>query len=202
MLLAKLEADALLTKNPSAGAAPVRGDERGQGGAIPHAKPLAELSPRDNPEAFGLPPKPKSPIAGKPRGYIPGPRDFNEHHHDLLDFAALHGGLDPAAWRSQGVDPAQIRPGKDSRGSMRFPRAPLWRHGGMTPDALRESMVERGFLPPDSEHGKANSEANHAIDKVMGALNQDEKHYTYAGQETQAAIGHIERMQGKCASSR
>lgn len=165
--------------------------------ALPNAPEpaAAELNPRDNPEAFGLPPKPKSPVAGKPNTYIPGPRDFNEHHHDLLDFAALHGGLDPAAWRAAGVDKAQIRPGKDSRGSMRFPRAPLWRHGGMTPDALREAMVERGFLPPDSEHGEANSEANHAIDKVLGALNQDEKHYTYGGQETQAAIRHLERLQ-------
>lgn len=176
------------------GTARVGGETTDTRTAVPHAaEPARDLNPRDNPEAFGLPAKPKSPVAGKPNTYIPGPRDFNEHHHDLLDFAALHGGLDPKAWRSAGVDRAQIRPGKDSRGSMRFPRAPLWRNGGMTPDMLREAMVERGFLPPDSEHGEANSEANHAIDKVLGALNQDEKHYTYAGQETQSAIDYLER---------
>lgn len=183
-------------------AAPVGGGEGRESSSVPHAEQAAqELNPRDNPEAFGLPPKPGSLIKGKPRNYVPNSRDFNEHHHDLLDFAALHGGLDPDAWRSAGVDPAQIRPGKDSRGSMRFPRAPLWKRGGLTPDALREMMVERGFLHPDSEHGEAASEANDAIDKVMGSLNQGEKHYTFAGQETQAAIDHAERMQQEHAEA-
>ncbi|GAA0721233.1 diguanylate cyclase domain-containing protein [Dokdonella soli] len=171
--------------NDSAAAAVESPADTGRSGALP-----LDVDPREHPETFGLPPLPVK------RGRTFGPGHFNEHWHDLLDFAALHGGLNRAAFEKQGVSADAWNTRRAQSQNQRFFGKPLFRkEGGMTPDALREAMVERGFLPPDSADGVPSSEANDAVDRVMASLNQDKKFYTERGQETQGRIAGIEHMQ-------
>lgn len=101
---------------------------------------------------------PKSAPAPKPDPNAPKkPRTL------LEALARSKRGLDRAAWQAEGVDPRELT--KRTGFGYVFRK-----EGGMTPDEVREMLVEDGYLPPDPVTGEAVSDASQAIDLVMRAL--------------------------------
>lgn len=150
------------------------------------------IDPTEQPESFGLP---KRMMARQRKRE---PKDFDEHHDDVLDFVALNGGLDRDAWKTQGVDPANWNSVKAQKKNKRFGpfSPPVFRSGkGMTPGELRLKLEQNGFLAQDT--GQGTTYDDEAIQMVLSALNQDEGFYTHAGQETQTAIKNIRGEQAR-----
>lgn len=85
----------------------------------------------------------------------------------LLDVLARGRGLDRAAFEREGVDPKML----GTRAGFGYV---FRKEGGMTPDELREMMVEEGYLPPDSPDRPSESDVSQALDLLFEALSGED----------------------------
>ena len=87
---------------------------------------------------------------------------------DMLEVIAASGGLNRAAWKAEGVDPAEYT----RRAGFNYV---FRKDGGMTPDELRELMQQEGYLPRDPEGSTPTVDKNAAVDLFDRAFRGGEK---------------------------
>lgn len=87
---------------------------------------------------------------------------------DMLEVIAASGGLNRAAWKAEGVDPAEFT----RRAGLNYV---FRKDGGMTPDELRELMQQEGYLPRDQEGSTPTVDKNDAVDLFDRAFRGGEK---------------------------
>jgi hypothetical protein len=103
-----------------------------------------------------------------------------EKADSLLDLVAKNGGLNAAAWQSEGVDPADAK--NVNSGSF----AKVFRaDGGMTPDDLAEFASQNGFAGFTDSSGAPVSGA--AIEAVLGELSGSKRYSSADESKLQAA---------------
>ncbi len=87
----------------------------------------------------------------------------------LLDMVAKNGGLNAAAWASEGIDPADAKASNNSGFSKVFRK-----NGGMTPDDLAEFAHQNGFTGFSDAQG--NLDANAALNAVSDELSGNKRY--------------------------
>lgn len=80
----------------------------------------------------------------------------------LLEMAAKNGGLNAAAWASEGIDPADAKLVNNEQFAKAFRQ-----NGGMTPDDLAEFAAQRGFS------GFANAQGTPDANAALNAINEE-----------------------------
>jgi hypothetical protein len=101
-------------------------------------------------------------------------------------------GLNRAAWKAQGADPAAFT----ERAGFHYV---FRKEGGLTPDGAREVLQQEGFLPADHPDMPATVDDNDAIDLVMRALSGETIHSMHDAEATatQRFQEHADREQAQ-----
>lgn len=110
----------------------------------------------------------------------------------LLDMVAKNGGLNAAAWASEGIDPADAKLVNNASFAKAFRN-----EGGMTPDDVAEFAAQRGFS------GFADAQGAPDANAALNAINDElggKKHYStedeVALQAAQSAPAYVSELKG------